>query len=297
MNERPANSLAWESLEQDDRFTGWQGWPGAVLLNDEIEYYCTVPPPERRLLDPFDKRLLKPARYQLRLGGQARIDGQTISVTETQPLLIQAHQVAIVSTLEHLNIPRFLIGRWNLRVDMVYRGLLWVGALQVDPGWVGYLPCPLYNMSDKPVEIQYGDPVFTIDFVRTTPFIKDKSKPYKRDDEPNQPVATYDRSRLRSGPYETLARQDQLAVDLAGLRRHVEGAMAVMFTAMAALVTALGIMAAWPTATSRTPQAASTITLVVAIFALVLALAAFGRSFHQQSASDLIENGPFRGRS
>ena len=39
-SEPPLNPRGWNSLETDDRFPNWQGWPGAVLLNDEIEYYA-----------------------------------------------------------------------------------------------------------------------------------------------------------------------------------------------------------------------------------------------------------------
>ncbi len=33
--------LAWDSLEEDERFPGWKSWPGAVLLDDEIKYYAS----------------------------------------------------------------------------------------------------------------------------------------------------------------------------------------------------------------------------------------------------------------
>ena len=188
-----------EPLAEDNRPELWDNWPGAVLLSDEIEYYCDNDPP---LISPFIEANLKPARYQLTLGNEARVGGKTVRIDKDNPLVIPAHQVAIVRTHETLNIPRFLIGRWNLRVDMVYKGLLWVGALQVDPGWVGYLPCPLYNLSDEDVRIEYKETYVSIDFVRTTKFsegcIKYPTPPY------NPPVSLYDPNSLRSGPYERL---------------------------------------------------------------------------------------------
>jgi hypothetical protein len=77
-------------------------------------------------------------------------------------------------------LPRFLIARWNLRVRWAYEGLLWVGAAQVDPGWIGNLFCPLYNLSDKEVVVRFGDPIALMDFVTTTPFLPGQSKEYKR---------------------------------------------------------------------------------------------------------------------
>ena len=166
----------WESLEDDPRQDVWETWPGAVLLDDEIEFYSKHP--KYPLITPFDSNNLKPARYQLSLGPEARVGGRTYKIDESHPLTIPPHQVAIVRSHETINLPRFLIARWNLKVDMVYKGLLWVGALQVDPGWVGYLPCPLYNLSDETVEIKYKETLFTIDFVRTTAFDKAKNRSY-----------------------------------------------------------------------------------------------------------------------
>ena len=198
-------TLKWESLEEDPRQDIWGSWPGAVLLDNEIEFYSTKT--SYRLIDPFNKDNLKPARYQLTLGDEARVGGKTVRIDHKNPLVIPPHQVAIVRTRETLNLPRFLIARWNLTVDMVYRGLLWVGALQVDPGWVGYLPCPLYNLSNDNVVIKRGEKLFTIDFVRTTQFTKGVNRAYPdKSPEPklNPGISNYDPNHLRSGPYEAL---------------------------------------------------------------------------------------------
>jgi dCTP deaminase len=240
-----AQKHSWnDPAEKDDRDPLWERWTGAVLLSDEITYYCTQP--AKPLITPFDATLLKPARYQLRLGNEARVGGKTQHLDKEHPLIIEPHQVAIVRTHEVLTIPRFLIGRWNLRVDMVYKGLLWVGALQVDPGWVGHLPCPLYNLSDKPVVIDYLERVFTIDFVRTTP-VKSESIRYpypgRAHEIPINPsVAFYDAGVLRSGPYEALK---DLA-ELREFRRFVSAFIGVILTVLGVVIAALGVLVARP---------------------------------------------------
>jgi hypothetical protein len=75
-------------------------------------------------------------------------------------------------------MPKFLIARWNIRVQLAYKGLLWVGGPQVDAGYVGHLFCPVYNLSDKPVSLNYGDVIAVIDFVRTSAFHEGESLPY-----------------------------------------------------------------------------------------------------------------------
>lgn len=120
-----------EVLEEDPRKNVQAMWQGAVLLSDEIKFYATQKQKEQRLIDPFDENHLKPASYDLTLGSECRLGGKPILLDEKRPYLeIPPYEVAVISTNERLNIPRFLIGRWNLRVKFVYEGLLWSEALK-----------------------------------------------------------------------------------------------------------------------------------------------------------------------
>ena len=271
-------TLEWKSLEKDPRFEtceSWKCWPGAVLLDDEIRYYAECS--SYKLIDPFNEANLKPARYQLTLGPEARIGGETVKIETDKPLVIAPHQVAIVRTRETLNLPRFLIARWNLRIDMVYKGLLWVGALQVDPGWVGYLPCPLYNLSDDTVEIKLGEKLFTIDFVRTTQYHVGKNLEYPGKVPPpalNPPIHVYDENNLRSGPYEAIEQVNQVKNDAADVRTRVDqlgdrmgAAISIMIVVLGVIVTALALLVAAQTfmLTLSIPIAGATILSIIAL--------------------------------
>jgi len=113
-----------------------------VLLSDRIEHYCGR---EFQLISPFEKEYLRPAGYDLRVGDNYSQGGQHYTLNDGGFLTIEPYQVAIIQTLETLNLPGFLIGRWNIRVKLAYQGLLWVGGAQVDPGFRGRLSCPIYN--------------------------------------------------------------------------------------------------------------------------------------------------------
>ena len=147
-----------------------------ILLGDQIQAYVNnLDPP---LIDYFAPEELRPASYGLRLGDEYYQDGIFKRLSEENRfVVIEPHEMAVVSTHEFLHLPRYLIGRWNLRISLVYKGLLWAGAPQVDPGYYGHLYCPLYNLSNTRVDIQRLDHIFTIDFEKTTVYDPDKHGP------------------------------------------------------------------------------------------------------------------------
>ncbi len=160
------------------RPTDDKGFPySGVLLSDAIEF-CVD---RFDLIRPFHESLLKPANYKLTIGDQVAIGGNIRSLYNEEgknEIRIEPFQVAVIKTRETLNMPNFLIARWNIRVELAYKGLLWVGGPQVDAGYVGHLFCPIYNLSDKSVVLRFEEPIAVIDFVRTSDFKPKLSKEY-----------------------------------------------------------------------------------------------------------------------
>jgi deoxycytidine triphosphate deaminase len=147
-----------------------------VLLSDEIEYFVK----SFKMIEPFTIDNLKPAGYELSIGDEYVLGGERKELNKDGEIRIPPFNVVVIKTAETINLPRFLIARWNVRVRWAYEGLLWVGGPQVDPGWVGHLFCPLYNLSDKLVVLRAGDAIALMDFVTTTPFNPERRKEYKR---------------------------------------------------------------------------------------------------------------------
>src|SRR5437773_6780115 len=163
---RPRNPEDHDIDRHSDPHAEYRG----ILLGNTIQAYIDeLDPP---LIENASPSQIKPASYDLRLGDRYYQDGSYKKLTEDEPVMtIKPHGMVVVSTLEILHMPRYLIGRWNMRVGLVYHGLLWAGGPQVDPGYYGQLFCPLYNLSSTEVVIRRHEHIFTIDFEKTTDFV------------------------------------------------------------------------------------------------------------------------------
>ena len=242
----------------DDLRANASAFSGAILLSDQIHYYIDkLGPPLLR--NPGKKEInqneldecLDAASYKLRLGDEAHVGGEWVRIAKDAPLVIPAHQVAVVKTHEEVNLPRFLIARWNLRVKWVYEGLLWTGGPQVDPGWQGHLYCPIYNLAERQIVIPHKERVFTMDFALTTTlpectttegytksgYTKDGYKVSIHKGERGKSIQSHDVNRLRSAPFEQLRQ-------LANLDTRVNSFNTFTFLVLAVVVAAIGVIAA-----------------------------------------------------
>ncbi len=190
-----------------------------ILLSDEIEFFVD----ENDLIDPFEPENLKPAGYYIRVGDEFTFKGETTEL-EDKPgkneIKIPPFEVAIIKTYEWLNLPRFLVARWNITVDNAYKGLLWLGGPQVDPGWSGHLNCPIYNLSNIEVELRLKDRLAVMDFIKTTPF-NENSKPYPPLDHSKR--TRYQTAKLNSGLFEFKKAFDKMSNDVDGIDEKIDG--------------------------------------------------------------------------
>ena len=249
-----------------------------VLLADEILRLCEIDTP---MIEPFSPSQLRPASYQLTLGAEIHVGGEDKLLNQSDGIVLEPHQVAVVCTREKLRIPRDIIARWSIRVRNIYEGLLWTGGPQVDPGWEGPLFCPIYNLAERKVVLKYGDPMFTIDFTHTTEignaYKELKQKPeYSRVwfmPRPDTTLAEHDRHRLHSAPYETLREVRELS----RFREIGYGAIGLMFAVLAIMVAALAVLAVKPTVEPGGPLLSfwPMTALVFSVISLVASIGTF----------------------
>ena len=255
--------------------------PTGVLLADEIEYYART----FKLIDPFNiddprdpkKKKLRPAGYELSVG-EVYSKGEKIyhlkDENEKDQIVAHPFEVVIIQTLERLNMPEFMIARWNVAVGQAYRGLLWVGAAQVDPGFKGYLCCPIYNLSNKPCTLKYGESIAVIDFVTTTPPTQ-RSSEFKFDALGRKRIVFEEYARLESALADSKEQLNRADKEIADLRGTVTASNTVILTAIGVLVTALALFVSkdYPEFLTRFSPSlwVSLAALVVSFFGVILA--------------------------
>jgi dCTP deaminase len=126
------------------------------------------------IIDPFDTNLIQPASYDLRLGPKilasplsSEIRGMVIELTEKEPSYkIHSGQMVAVLSLERIELPLYICGRFGIRSAIARRGINAFGGLQLDPGWRGRLNLNLLNVGPEPVTITLYEPLFSIEFQR-----------------------------------------------------------------------------------------------------------------------------------
>jgi len=145
-----------------------------LLLSNQIDMFR-----RRGLLieTNYDESRLRPAAYTLTIG-QDYVDsaGRPGRLTKDKPSFeMKPNSIVYVTTQEKLHLPYYIAARFNLRVKWVYKGILLGTGPQVEPGYRGFLSCPLYNLTNRPIRVRIGDEFATIDFERTTNFCSGKT--------------------------------------------------------------------------------------------------------------------------
>jgi deoxycytidine triphosphate deaminase len=138
-----------------------------ILLSDRVEAYIKK---YNLLVDAHDFKHsnLKPASYTLTLGAKYYLNGETFEIGPGGSLVVPPNSFVIAGVSERVVLPHWCAARFGLRVAYVYKGLLMGAGPQVDPGFDGYLGCPLHNLTNCSMRIKLGEPFAWIDFTKTS---------------------------------------------------------------------------------------------------------------------------------
>ena len=118
---------------------------------------------------PCNGEQIQPCSVDLHLSKELKtIDGKDISLVSTDlegnisdnPYKLQPNEFILGSTEEYVEIPNHLCGQLEGRSSVARMGLMChITAGFIDSGYFGNITLELYNASDKPFELKYGDSI------------------------------------------------------------------------------------------------------------------------------------------
>lgn len=125
------------------------------------------------MIFPFypDKKRLKPASYALALGGQciywdAEGKEKEFTIGPGNTFTLQSDSIAFLMLEPMFRLPDYIALRFNLRITLVYRGLLVGTGPLVDPGFQGKLHLPLHNLTTNDYVLKGGEALVWVEFTK-----------------------------------------------------------------------------------------------------------------------------------
>ena len=125
---------------------------------DILERWEEIFPYTDDLLALLQNRV-QPASVDLRLDKVLKnMAGETFCLDEKSMYVLQPGEFILGSTVEYVNIPHDLVARVEGRSSIGRLGVMvHVTAGYIDPGFNGNITLELFNCSDKPFQLNFGD--------------------------------------------------------------------------------------------------------------------------------------------
>ncbi len=128
---------------------------------------------DEKRLDELNKKFLSADKYT-----RPKTDkGQTLSIPPYGSALIQLNEE--IDTYSVANDPEkrlLIVGRFDLKLSAVHEGLISQQATQIEPCYKGKLFCFIHNLSNKNIDLNYGDRIATIEFSYVSCFCDTEKK-------------------------------------------------------------------------------------------------------------------------
>ncbi|MFI3172502.1 MAG: hypothetical protein R3Y24_11495 [Eubacteriales bacterium] len=103
--------------------------------------------------------------YDLLVGDEYYYAGNVGVLTDKSPFIaIEPYDYVLASCQEVIALPRDIVGRFDVSVNLFCQGVILSNSTQVDPGFHGKLFCLLFNTSNKVVYLKRGTHYATIEF-------------------------------------------------------------------------------------------------------------------------------------
>lgn len=139
--------------------------PGGVLIDKDIQRLAL-----QGMITPVLDASIQPASYDLGLGDLYCAKGRYTAFSDEKALSLTLRfgEFVLLTSMECLSLPDDVVAHAGLVSRHAQSGLVSLFSPQIDPGFQGRLVVPLFNAGQRPIILVYREPMFTVEFVRTT---------------------------------------------------------------------------------------------------------------------------------
>jgi deoxycytidine triphosphate deaminase len=185
--------IEYQKYENDDPF---KDIPPSLLCAKDIDLYIKA----TGLVDPYYPERLKSASYEVLFEGDVIYWDDNNKecrepINKGDRFELRKNAIVFVYTKTKFRLPNYIGLRFNLRINLVHKGLLLGTGPLIDPGFKGQLLVPLHNMTANDYVLVGGEGFFWVEFTKTTgvgKFPKEKIErtpsDYFREANQNRPI-------------------------------------------------------------------------------------------------------------
>jgi deoxycytidine triphosphate deaminase len=164
---------ARERFEKFESLDPLPATPEALLNAGDIYHYIRI----TSMVWPFDfhkerlNKKLKPASYEIDFLGEVHETDntgryKTTPIKPGTPFCLEKNKIVFVFLETQFFLPNYIAIRFNLRINLVHRGLLLGTGPLVDPGFAGRLLIPLHNLTSKDYMLFGGEGLIWVEFTK-----------------------------------------------------------------------------------------------------------------------------------
>ena len=122
----------------------------------------------RIVIEPFERKQVQPASYDLRVGNQGATTSskRVVDVRSAGFVILEPGDFGVITVHEKIGLDTQHAARFGLRSKYARKGLIATTGPQIDPGFRGRLIIGLTNLTPRPVPVPYLDDIVSVEFHR-----------------------------------------------------------------------------------------------------------------------------------
>lgn len=151
----------------------------ALLNPKDVEKYIN----KTGMISPFDRDNLKSVTYRIPLYGDIHYWENNVRYTKTlnrgssDYFELKPNSIVYIHIDTIFRVPYYIAFRFNLKIDLVHKGLLLGTGPVVDPGFQGRIMIPIHNLTANTYNLKAGDGLIWVEVTKLSKFDKDVNEP------------------------------------------------------------------------------------------------------------------------